>query len=201
MEKIDLKKTLKDFYKVSTTKVAFLTVPPIKFLMINGRGAPAGQEYMNAVQALYPLAYTMKFTAKSQGIDYTVMPLEGLWWAKDMAAFMDDRRDEWEWIAMIATPDFITDEQLAVAKEAVKQKKGNMPGLDAVRLEVFDEGSSAQLTHIGSYSSEGPNIERLHKAIQDSGHKLRGRHHEIYLSDPSRTAIEKLKTIIRQPIA
>lgn len=200
MEKIDLKKTFKDFYKVSATKVAFLTVPPIKFLMINGSGAPAGEEYMHAVPALYSLAYTMKFMVKKDGVDYMVMPLEGLWWAEDMAAFTEGRQAEWEWIAMIATPDFVTGEQVEAAREAVKQKKGNMPGLDAIRLEVFEEGLSAQITHLGSYDSEGPTIERLHNAIKENGYSLRGRHHEIYLNDPSRTAIEKVKTIIRQPV-
>jgi hypothetical protein len=200
MDKIDLKKEFKDFYKVSAIEVGFVTVPPIEFLMIDGRGAPAGEEYMNAVPALYSLAYTMKFAAKKDGVDYTVMPLEGLWWAEDMAAFTENRQDEWEWTAMIATPDFVTDAQLASAKEAVKQKKGNLPGLDEVRLEVFNEGLSAQITHMGSYDAEGPTIERLHAAIKSNGYMLRGKHHEIYLNDPSRTAIEKVKTIIRQPV-
>lgn len=201
MEKIDLKKTFKELYKVSTSEIEFLSIPPIKFLMINGRGAPGGPEYGNVVQALYSLAYTMKFIAKKEGADYTVMPLEGLWWADDMTAFTENRQDEWKWTAMIATPEIVTEGMLIEARDAVKKKKGEILGLERARLEVFEEGLSAQITHLGSYDAEGPTIEKLHARIAEKGYTLRGKHHEIYLNDPQRTAIEKVKTIIRQPIA
>jgi hypothetical protein len=200
MEKIDLKKSFKEFYKVSSTEVAFIKVPSIKFLMIDGKGSPAEPGYAAAVQALYSVAYTMKFAAKQDGYDYTVMPLEGLWWADDMAAFVDGRQEEWLWTAMIATPDFATQVMMANAKKAVREKKGELPRLDDIRLRDFTEGPAAQITHIGSYESEGPTIAKLHTWILDNGYELTGKHHEIYLNDPGRTAPDKVKTIIRQPI-
>lgn len=200
MEKIDLKKSFKEFYKVGATEVVYLKVPVIKFLQIDGEGSPAESAYSDAVQALYSVAFTMKFAAKKDGYDYSVMPLEGLWWADDMAAFTEERRAEWRWTAMIATPDFVTQVMLDAGKKTVRDKKGDLPRLGDIRLKEFEEGPSAQITHIGSYDSEGPTIAKLHAWILDNGYELKGKHHEIYLNDPSRTATEKVKTIIRQPV-
>jgi hypothetical protein len=200
MEKIDLKKSFKDFYKVSTSNVAYLEVPAIRFLMIDGSGAPTESAYPEAVQALYSIAYTMKFSAKKDGYDYTVMPLEGLWWADDMAAFTEGRKSEWLWTAMIATPEFVSQKMLDEGRETVREKKGDLTRLDEIRLREFEEGPAAQITHLGSYDSEGPTIAKLHGWIVNNGYELRGKHHEIYLNDPSRTVPEKVKTIIRQPV-
>jgi len=129
-----------------------------------------------------------------------VMPLEGLWWSGQTPEFRMDRKDLWKWTAMIAQPDFITDDLFAKARDELAKKK-DVPGLSAMRLERFHEGLSAQVLHIGPYSAEPPTIERLHRHVRETGHTLRGKHHEIYMGDPRRAAPEKLKTIIRQPIA
>lgn len=204
LKKIDLKKELRDFYSgVSAKEFSIVDVPPLRFLMIDGQGYPGtSQEYQDAMMTLYPLSYTLKFMAKKNGKDYVVMPLEGLWWAKDMRVFTEafmERKDEWLWTSMIMQPDFIIQDMVDSATEEVKKKK-DPPALSKVRFEVYKEGLSAQILYFGSYSNEGPTIEQLHNFIRNQGYELRGKHHEIYLSDPRRTKPGKLKTIIRQPI-
>jgi hypothetical protein len=168
--------------------------------MIDGRGAPEDSRYREALEALYPLAYTLKFALKKErGLDYPVMPLEGLWWAEDMNAFANADREAWIWTAMIMQPDFVTQEDFESARAEVERKKGSSAALAVARLERFEEGRSAQIMHIGPYSAEGPTITKLHDFIEEQGGRLRGKHHEIYLGDPRRSAPEKLKTVIRQP--
>ncbi|MFX0168574.1 MAG: GyrI-like domain-containing protein [Candidatus Hodarchaeota archaeon] len=201
MKKIDHKKTLKEFYNPPRTPV-IVDVPEIQYLMIDGQGYPGtSKEYQDAMEALYPVAYTLKFTIKKAGIlDYTVMPLEGLWWAKDMEVFrIETRKDEWCWTSMILQPVEVTEERYREAVEQVKQKK-NPVALPKMRLEPYREGVSVQIMHIGPFSEEGPVIERMHQYAFDQGYELRGKHHEVYLSDPRRTAPGKLRTVIRQPL-
>ena len=201
MEKKDHKKSLKELYN-PPRKPVIVEVPELQYLMIDGHGYPAtSQEYADAMEALYPVAYTLKFAIKKAGIlDYTVMPLEGLWWAKDMEAFtIDARKDEWLWTSMIMQPPEVTKEWYLKSIEEVKKKK-NPGALPKMRLESYHEGISVQIMHIGPFSEEGPDIERMHQYAFDQGYKLRGKHHEIYLSDPRRTTPEKLRTVIRQPL-
>lgn len=198
MQKIDLTKEFKHLYKPSKKEVTAVDVPPLSYLMIDGQGAPGGEEYATALGALYSVAYTLKFAAKAQGMDFKVAPLEGLWWAEDMAAFTEKNKDEWKWTAMILVPEFVTAEMVDAAKVQAEEKKG-LPAISRVRLETYREGPSAHILYTGPYSDEDETIQRIHQFIEDQGHKLRGKHHEIYLSDPNRTAPEKLKTIIRQP--
>ncbi len=204
MVKIDFKKELKGLYSnVSAKEFSIVDVPPLNYLMIDGQGYPGtSQEYQDAMQTLYPLSYTLKFMIKKKGKDYVVMPLEGLWWAKDMEVFTDaflERKNEWLWTSMIMQPDFITQDMVDQSLREVKQKK-NPPSLSKVRFEKYIEGLSVQILYFGPYSDEGPTIARMHEFAENNGYKLRGKHHEIYLSDPRRTKPERLKTIIRQPI-
>jgi len=200
INKIDLRKKLKAFYS-SPKKPNIIDVPPAKFLTITGRGEPGGEAYQKAINALYSVAYTAKFNAKAAGKDFTVMALEGLWWFDDPNASFDSvPREEWNWKSMIRQPEFITEEMVKEAKAQAKAKKG-LEEIDKVVLEAFHERLSAQIMHIGPYSEERETIVKLHKFIKDKGYKMRGQHHEIYMSDPRRTAPEKLKTIIRQPIS
>ena len=200
MDKVDLKKELKDLYQASAKEVAAIEVPDMNFLMVGGQGAPASLEYQQALEALFPLTYALKFMVKkSQGVDYGVMPLEGLWWVDDMTKFSVERKDEWKWTAMIMQPKYITEDLFKEAVEEVRKKKAPAV-LDKVRFESYHEGKAAQIMHIGPYSAEGPTIQKLHAFIKESGHELSGKHHEIYLSDVRKTAPEKLKTIIRQPM-
>ena len=203
MEKLDLKKQYKDLYSPSPKGPVQVQVPQLSFLAVEGQGDPSQPgAFTDAISALYPVAFTLKFMVKNGPlqIDYPVMPLQALWWADDWAAFREGRRVEWKWRAMIMTPDLVTQEMLSEAKAAVAEKKGHLPELDNVQLIRWEEGLAAQLLHIGPYGEETENIQRLHEFIVESGFELAGAHHEIYLSDPNRTAPEKLKTIIRQPM-
>ncbi|MGZ5469529.1 MAG: GyrI-like domain-containing protein [Candidatus Aminicenantales bacterium] len=200
MKTIDLKKSLKPFYTASASKPAIIDVPALKTLMVDGTGDPNGPAFQEAVGSLYSVAYTLKFTFKKEkAIDYPVMALEGLWCADDPAVFASGKRDEWKWTIFIVLPDVVTRKDVAEAVAAVK-KKAKFPRFPEVRFEKFAEGQAAQVMHIGPYAAEGPTIERLHKFIADEGYRLRGRHHEIYFGDPRRSAPEKLKTLIRQPV-
>ncbi|MBU1651295.1 GyrI-like domain-containing protein [bacterium] len=202
MPKLDLKKTLKEFYNPSAKAVSVVDVPPWNYLMLDGKGYPGtSQEYADAMEALYGVAYTLKFMLKGQPDipDWTVMPLEGLWWMDDMTKDFTANKDAWKWTSMILQPDFVTTEMIAEASAALKKKKDPV-ALPKLRFESFHEGLSVQIMHIGPYAEEDANIEKLNDHIEASGHVRHGLHHEIYLSDPRRTAPEKLKTVIRQPM-
>ena len=180
---------------------AFSETYPEDYLMVDGQGDPnTSQAYQEAVGALYSVSYTLKFMVKKgeMMIDYKVMPLEGLWWTEDMSRFSMDEKEAWKWTAMIMQPDFVTAELVEAAKDQAQRKKG-LVAISLTRFKVFREGRAAQIMHIGPYAEEAPTIEKLHEFIAAQGGTLSGKHHEIYLSDPNRTAPEKLKTIIRQP--
>lgn len=200
MNKLDLRKELKEYY-TAKKEPQIIDLPPGKFLTIIGRGEPGGETYSAGLNALYGLSYTLKFRLKKQGNDFTVMALEGLWWWDDPTInWLESAppREEWNFKSMIRQPDFITQEMLDEILPEVREKKGPIVG-DAV-LEIFHEGLSAQIMHIGPYSEEIHTLRILHAFIEENGYKLRGRHHEIYLGDPRRTAPEKLKTILRHPV-
>jgi hypothetical protein len=202
MEKIDLKKQWKQLYQPSAKNVVAVDVPLFHYLMVDGEGDPNGsQPFQEAVEALYSLSYTLKFALKKgpRAIDYGVMPLEGLWWADDPKDFLLANKSTWKWTLMILQPEFITPVEVETACAEVRKKK-NPAGLDRVRFESLEEGPSAQILYTGTYADEAPTIQRLHDFIQASGKQWHGRHHEIYLSDPRRTAPEKRKTILRQPM-
>jgi hypothetical protein len=172
------------------------------FLMIDGHGDPnTALEYKDAVAALYAVAYKVKFASK-RGLDrdYVVPPLEGLWWAEDMSAFVERDKSTWDWTMMIMQPEWITPDMVSEAVQQVAKDK-DMPALPLLRLETYEEGLSVQILHIGSYDDEAPTIARLHNEfLPQNGYVENGKHHEIYLGDPRRTAPEKLKTVLRQPI-
>ena len=201
MDKIDFKREFKKLYSASAKEPMIVDVPLMNFLMIDGAGDPnTAQEFQDAVEALYSVSYTLKFMVKKgdTAINYAVMPLEGLWWADDMSDFAANK-DKWKWTLMIMQPEYVTKKLVDAALEQVEKKK-NPPALPKIRFENLAEGLAAQVMHIGPYSAEGPTVEKLHNFVQEKGYVLRGKHHEIYLSDPRRSAPEKLKTIIRQPV-
>ena len=200
MTKIDLKKEHKNLY-TATADCSIVDVPEIAYLMIDGTGDPnTAQEYRDAASALYSVAYKTKFTVKADtGTDYAVMPLEGLWWTDNLADFSMDDKSNWKWTMLIATPDHVNADHVAEGIDYASTKK-KLTAAASIRLERWTEARAAQLLHIGPYADEDPNIEKLHAFIAESGLSLRGKHHEIYLSDPSRVAPEKMKTIIRQPV-
>jgi len=202
MVKIDCKKELKNLYSSSAEKVEVVELPQMNFLMIDGEGDPnTSQSFQDAIDVLYPLSYTLKFIIKRGeiGIDYGVLPLEGLWWADDMSSFSVDNKENWKWTLMIMQPELVKKEMVATAIEEVRKKKKPV-ALPLVRFESFAEGKVGQIMHIGPFSEEGPTVEKLHSFIKVSGSQRIGKHHEIYLSDIRRAAPEKWKTIIRQPM-
>lgn len=203
MEKMDLKKTLKHLYQPSAKEIVCVDVPEMNFLMVDGEGDPnTSQSFSDAIEALYPVSYTLKFMVKKgeMGVDYGVLPLEALWWADDMSAFTTGNKDVWKWTLMIMQPEFITREMVKEAMEEVARKKKPV-SLPLVRFESFKEGKAAQTMHIGHFSEEGPTIEKVHSFIENNGSRRVGKHHEIYLSDLRRVAPEKWKIIVRQPMS
>ena len=202
--KVDFKKTLKEFYRPSPKEVTLVEVPEMQFLMFDGMGSPGdSKEYQDALLALYPIAFKIKFLSKAKGKDYVVPPLEGLWWAHNMNDFTEGNRDKWKWTMMIMQPDWITQDMI---NEAITITKRNKPELSELlpklRLEKYKEVKAAQIMNIGPYSEEGPTVQKIHDFIQKEGGKFDGldnKHHEIYLSDPRKANPATMKTIIRQP--
>lgn len=201
MEKIDFKKTMKALYQPPADRFSIVEVPSMRFAMVDGRGDPnVSPDYQKAVQWLYSVSYGLKFMSKKEpGRDYAVPPLEGLWWAEDMGTFLSRDKAAWSWTMMIMQPDWITQEMFSAAIEKAGKKLGEVP--PSLRLAPYDEGLSVQIMHIGPYDDEGPVIARLHgEFLPQNGLVETGHHHEIYLSDPRKTAPEKLKTVLRQPV-
>jgi hypothetical protein len=174
-----------------------------EFAMIDGSGDPnASPDYQAAVAALYAVSYPVVITLKKAGRpELKVRPLEGLWWADDLSVFQpaSESREAWRWTMMIRQPEHVPGEvyEAAFAKMA---KKLGQAAAERVRIERFKEGLSAQLMHRGPYASEGADIARLHEFAAAHGYRLYGRHHEIYLSDPRKSAPEKMRTVLRQPV-
>jgi hypothetical protein len=200
--KIDFKKELNHLYNSSVKEFKIVDVPEMNFLMLDGTGDPnTAQEYKDAVESIYAVSYTLKFMFKrgTSAIDYGVMPLEGLWWTDDMSQFSELNKDIWKFTSMIMQPRYVDRDMFDEAFEQVKKER-SLPALSKISFASFHEGLAAQIMYIGQYSAEGPTIKRLHGYIAENGYELTGKHHEIYLGDPRRSAPEKLKTIIRQPM-
>lgn len=185
-----------DTYRAHRGEFRTLTVPDRGYLAVDGHGAPDTEVFAAAVQALYPVAYALEFASKAAGRDYVVPPLEGLWWAEDMDT-STRRRDEarWEWTLLLLGPDEVA--------AAVERTRAQAPArLDDVRVEVLSEGLCVQTLHVGAFDDEGPVLRRLHhEVLPGAGLRPSGRHHEVYLTDPRRTAPEKQRTILRQPVS
>lgn len=203
MAALDLKKEMKRFYEPSAKEVSLVDVPRMSFLMVDGSGDPNDSAlYQAALEALYSASYTIKFVVKKRDAerDYTVPPLEGLWWSNDMGSFSMDAKDQWLWTMMMMVPQHVTAEEVAEGMAQAAAKKPPAQSV-AIRFQPFHEGVSAQVMHIGPYAAEAPTIARLHAFIAEQGLVPNGKHHEIYLSDPRRTKPEKLRTVLRQPVA
>ena len=202
MDKIDFTKQLKHLYR-PPAEFTIVEVPQLTYLMIDGHGDPnTAPTYTHALEALYAVAYRIKFTSKNElGRDYGVPPLEGLWWAADMAAFTSARdKRTWDWTMMIMQPEWITSALYHRAIEEVQQSKA-LAALPGLRLERYEEGLAVQIMHTGPYEEEGPVLARLHQEwLPQHGYTERGKHHEIYLSDPRRAAPANMKTVLRQPM-
>ncbi len=203
-KKIDYKKDFPALYRPGKKAPVFVEVPPMTFFMIDGKGDPnTAQEYAEAIECLYAVSYALKMKIikkETPSKDYVVPPLEGLWYMEDMATWSMKNKNEWQWTMMIRVPDFASKKQIDRAITIAKAAK-NPPALPKLRVEEYNEGFSVQILHIGSYDQEHENIMRIHEFAKAEGYALRGKHHEIYLSDPRKTDAVKLKTVLRQPIA
>ena len=198
----DVKKERKELYSGRAGELVEVEVPEMQFLMVDGHGDPnTAPEYAEAVEALYTASYGVRALAKKElGRVHTVAPLEGLWSAEDMETFRTRDKGAWDWTMMIVQPDCITAELAERAVATARRKKGLL-ALDRIRFETFTEGRCVQVLHVGAYDDEGPTIARLHdEYLPAHGLAPRGRHHEIYLSDPRKVEPEKLRTILRQPV-
>ena len=201
-EKIDFKKSL-DAYRARKGVFRVLEVPPLQYLMIDGHGDPnASPAFTGAIEALYPLAYALKFASKRElDRDFVVMPLEGLWWADDHASFTNARdKSQWSWTLMLMQPDWIDDAMFADAV-ATASAKNTASRIDDVRLQSLAEGLSVQTLHVGAYDDEAPVLAQLHdEFIPRNALSMTGLHHEIYFSDPRKGDPSKRRTILRQPV-
>ena len=179
---------------------SMVMVPGLSAFAVDGDGDPRDSvSFQAATAALYACAYGLKMGMKKAGIaDWAVMPLEGEWWSDDMARFSMDDRGAWKWTLLIVQPPSVPDDAAVAAIEAAKAKKGFV---EAVRFERRPAYEAARILHVGPYADEAPTIARLHAYIEASGRSLTGKHREIYLGDPRRTAPERLKTILVQPVA
>lgn len=201
MDKIDLRKQYKTLYSPSAKAFSLIEIPPLQYLMIDGHGDPnTSQRFQDALQTLYSLSFTLKFALKkSQGVDFTVMGLEGLWWMPDMREFTVERKADWDWTLLMLQPDFITPQMIEEIARSLTAK-GKAPLAAETRLETLEEGLCVQILYIGAYKDEGAVIAGMHAFIAEQGYARTGKHHEIYLSDMRRVAPEKNRTILRQPV-
>lgn len=209
MDKMDYKKAFNDLYLPPAEPMEII-VPEMTFIAVDGKGDPnePNGEYSNAVELLYALSYTIKMSKKGGKVpegffDYVVPPLEGLWWYDDGGPFRFEGKSHFCWTAMIRQPEFVTqDVFLWASREALKKKPGLAVSL--VRLNRFSEGRCVQCMHLGPYDSEPETVLKMQAFLHSHGLAAdfsdTRRHHEIYLSDPRKTAPAKLKTVIRHPV-
>ncbi len=209
--KLDLKKQLKYLYLPSAKEVVAVEVPEMQFAMIDGRIEPGmspgvSPDFVAAVGALFKISYAVKFVSKGRPVapvDYTVMPLEGLW-TTPQGGVDHASSDDWTWTLMIVQPEHITSEMFAEAAEHLREKRvkeGGDPAVwDRLRLERFSEGLCVQTMHLGPYLDEPRTLEKMGSFADAHGYNFVGRHHEIYLRDPLKAKPENLKTVLRHPV-
>ncbi|MFF4236152.1 GyrI-like domain-containing protein [Actinomadura geliboluensis] len=202
MTRYDIKRELKQCYAPRNRDWALVDVPAQRFIAVDGSGDPnTSADYARAVEALYTVAYTIKFASKrTLDRDFVVGPLEGLWWSDRPEVFTARDKDAWQWRMLISQPDWITEDFIDDAKQTALTKKG-LPTIADVRYERMHEGLCAQVLHIGPYDDEGPILAELHgEYLAANNLRMTGHHHEVYLGDPRRSAPAKLRTVLRQPV-
>ena len=205
----DYKKEYKEFY-MPKNKPSIVEIPKMNYIAFKGRGNPNNEnsEYKDSIGLLYAIAFTIKMsykgTYKINGyFEYVVPPLEGFWWQEGNKSSIDYKsKDKFNFISIIRLPDFVTKEDFEWAiKEATNKKKQDF---SKVEFLSYDEGICVQCMHIGSYDDEPSTIDLMHEYMIENGYELditdTRFHHEIYLSDPRRCDVNKLKTVIRHPI-
>lgn len=206
-DKLDYKKEYKDLY-LPGRKPMLIEVPEMRFFMMDGQGEPGGAQYQAALQALYALSFTIKMSKlggnQPEGyFEYVVPPLEGLWSFPGGVFDLNCPREEWLWTSMIRQPEFVTEEVFRWAVAECRRKKPEVD-VSGVRFEALEAGLCVQMMHVGPYSDEPASLNKMRAFMHENGYSLWNdethRHHEIYLSDPRRTAPERLKTVLRLPV-
>ena len=204
----DYKKEYKEFY-MPANKPSIITVPKMNYIAVRGKGNPNDEngEYKDSIGLLYAIAFTVKMSYKgSHKIDgyfeYVVPPLEGFWWQEGSDTIDYANKNGFNFISLIRLPDFVTKADFDWAvQEATNKKKADF---SKVEFLTYDEGVCVQCMHVGSYDDEPKTVALMHEYMKSNGYELditSGRyHHEIYLSDPRKCAVEKLKTVVRHPI-
>lgn len=199
-EKVDLARELSAEYSQKTSP-HLVHVSGGSYLTVVGTGSPDGHEFEVALNVLLTVAYTVKMASKRSGRDYRVMPLEGTWWTAEGTGedYAGTPRELWQWKLMIRVPDFISETDLAGAwAELVRKKRTSEPV--GIQLEHIDEGDCVQALHVGPYSTEAATLAAMSDWAAANDRRLRGHHHEIYLSDPRRVPPERRRTILRHPL-
>jgi hypothetical protein len=199
-KKLDLYAKHKNEYVASAKKPGMVRVGPARYLSVSGRSAPGSDEFNRAIGALYNVAFTIKMARKFAGNDYTVTKLEGLWSLDSVDADPSSSATTWNWELVLRVPPFITEKEVQKTIEQLIAK-GKSQDVRQLRLVEITEGECVQMLHVGPYTAEQPTIAKMREFAEFAGRKFSGRHHEIYLSDPRRVKPEKLKTILRQPVA
>ncbi len=204
----DFKKEYKEFYMPKGAP-SIVTVPPMNFLAVRGRGDPNLEdgEYKAAIALLYGMAFTIKMSKMGDRridgyFDFVVPPLEGFWWQDGITGVDYAHKERFRWISVIRLPDFVTQADFDWAKEEAARKKKQ--DFSKTEFLTVDEGLCVQCMHIGPYDDEPATVGRMHRFMEEQGYLLditdKRMHHEIYLSDARKTAPEKLKTVIRHPV-
>ena len=204
----DFKKEYKEFYLPKSIP-SVITVPEMNYIAVRGKGDPNEEngEYKKTIGLLYGIAFTIKMSYKGDHkiagyFEYVVPPLEGFWWQEGVKGIDYEHKENFQFISVIRLPDFVTKEDFDWAiGEASKKKKTDF---SAVEFFTYDEGECVQCMHIGPYDNEPETVAAMHAYMEQAGYTLditdNRYHHEIYLSDPRKTAPEKLKTVVRHPI-
>jgi hypothetical protein len=197
-----------DFKKIpayqATAKPSLINIPPILYVKIDGEGSPEGDDFQAAIKAVYGIFYAVRFWDKQhkppKGYDkFTSAPMEAIWWTPVGQEFDPDKPEEWHWTVLIRVPDFVTQEFFDEVINELVSTKGSGP-YEKARLETVHEGCSVQMLHLGPYNDEKDSLDRLYSYAKGEGYEIYGRHHEIYLNTPNRTAADKLKTVLRYPV-
>lgn len=205
----DYKKEYKEFY-APKDKPGIVEVPRMNYIAVRGKGDPNEENgaYKRSIELLYGIAYTIKMCKKGSRqiagyFDFVVPPLEGFWWQEDKDSIDYANKEDFRWISVIRLPDFVTREDFVWAVEEASRKK--KADFSAVEFLTYDEGLCVQCMHIGSFDSEPETVALMHEYMEKHGYVLdisdKRLHHEIYLSDARKVGPDKLKTVIRHPIA
>ena len=197
-EKLDFTKADKEYYQASEMPL-LVDVNNYNYLNISGVSSPEDSLFLNSIEAIYSVAYGIKFSKKAFGNDFVVPKMECQWWVDSEKPFTEVSREEWHWNIVIPMPEFVSAIDVEQAIQILIERKGDNL-VSQVEFGPLNEGKSVQILHVGSYDEEEGSLNKLYQFVEDNNLKIVGRHHEIYLNDPRKTEQSKLKTILRYAV-